>query len=98
VTARRADTFLALDLRLATCSHSVETGSVCAAESRSARAGTAVSMPAATQVPEMIAAIHSFRKIEFPKAAQVDEVRRSPLRRMNHRIVFAHELLLTFFR
>jgi hypothetical protein len=32
---------------------------------------------AATQVPEMTAAIHSFRKIGFAKAAQIDEVRRS---------------------
>jgi hypothetical protein len=52
---------------------------------------------AATQVPEMTAAIHSFRKFGFAKAAQVEEVRRSERRRIDHRLLFAHKLLLTFF-
>jgi hypothetical protein len=53
---------------------------------------------AAIQVPEMIAAIHDFRKTAFPEVAQIDEVLRSPQRRIDPRIVFAHELLLTFSR
>jgi hypothetical protein len=52
---------------------------------------------APTQVPEMIVAIHRLGKVGFPKAVQVDEVRRSPRRRIDPRILSAHELLLTLF-
>jgi hypothetical protein len=52
---------------------------------------------AATEVPEMTAAIHSFRKIGFAKAPQVDEIWRSGAERVNHRVLFIQELLLTFF-
>ena len=53
---------------------------------------------AATQVPETTAAIHSFRKTGFPKAAQVEEVRRpSPMRVDDLWLLSTDELLLTFF-
>ena len=52
---------------------------------------------AAAQGQEMIVAIHSYRKIRSRKADQVEEVRRSPRRHMDHRIVVANELLLIFF-
>ena len=52
---------------------------------------------AATQVPEMAAAIHSFRKTGFAKAAQVEEFRRPPPMRADDQwILVIDELLLTF--
>ena len=52
---------------------------------------------AATQVPEMTAAIHSFRKTGFAKAAQVEKIRRwSSMGVDDQRILFTDELLLTF--
>ena len=52
---------------------------------------------AATQVPEMTAAIHSLRKTGFAKAAQVEKSRgSSPMRVEGQRILFAGELVLTF--
>jgi hypothetical protein len=52
---------------------------------------------AATQVPETTAAIHSFRKTGFPKAAQVEENRRSsPIPVDGQWNLFTDELLLTF--
>ena len=52
---------------------------------------------AATQVPEMTAAIHSFRKTGFTKATQVEEVRgSSPMRVDDRWILFTGELLRTF--
>src|SRR5580704_4105860 len=42
---------------------------------------------AATQVPEMTAAIHSFRKTGLPKADQVEKNRRSPPRRVDDQTI-----------
>jgi hypothetical protein len=50
---------------------------------------------AATQVPEMSAAIQSFRKTGFAKAAQVEEVRGSSPIRADQWLLFTNELLLT---
>jgi hypothetical protein len=52
---------------------------------------------AATQVPEMTAAIHSLRKTGFPKAAQVEKSRRLlPIRVGDQWILFTRELVLKF--
>jgi hypothetical protein len=46
----------------------------------------------------MTVAIHSLRKTGFPKAAQVEKsLRSSPMRVEDQWILFAGELVLTFF-